>query len=193
MIRTALRNSDTTDDKPLFLLPKPKTREDAIRNLRTFSTEYVQRYRADPPPNFERVDASSFSYVQINDCLGWIQLEGQLLHTLIRKARCYERLPTVGWKPDPWYAAIVYKFVPEGPRHETLILDHLNFFYRVGFAPNGFKEENWRGPGILVDFSNLVLPFDSWWQRCLYGWVIKTKEGSYTLEDAYLEAHPVSS
>lgn len=186
MIRTTLRDSDATGDKPLFLLPRPRTCEDAIRNLRAFSTEYAQRYRSDPPPNFERIDASSFSYVQINDCLGWIQLRGQLLHTLIRKTKCYECLHIDiprGWNPDPWYFAIVYKFVPEGAHDNTLVFDHMNFFYQVGFAPEGFREENWRA-GILVDFSDLALPFDSSWRERLYGRVIKGEDGRPKWEDS---------
>ncbi|EPE04617.1 hypothetical protein F503_06166 [Ophiostoma piceae UAMH 11346] len=182
MIRIATQRSGADSGAPLYLLPTPRRITDAVRNLRAFSTEYSHKYRANPPPNFEPFD---YSHLQLNECLGWTQLDGGAVRSLLHGWRLgiSEFCSTPAVDAASWYFAIVYRFVPDALLEDSVVLSHMNFFYRAGFDPVPFKADNWRGPGILVDLSDLVLPFESDWQECIYGPMVK-RDGRFTLGQA---------
>ncbi|KAL8370740.1 hypothetical protein RB595_000881 [Gaeumannomyces hyphopodioides] len=174
LISTSLREADA-NDRPIVLHPRPKTRRDAIRNLRAFSSDYGDKYRSDPPEGFEAVVPT----VHINDCLGWMQLDGDQVWSLLgRRLREDHRDLT----KLPWYYAMVYKFVPEGDHQENVIRSQYDFFYLAGFGCAQHKEDNWRGSGILVDMGDLVLPIVPEWSALYYGRRVKTEYGGYDLE-----------
>lgn len=131
LISTSLREA-AANDKPIFLHPKPKTRRDAIRNLRAFSSDYGERYRSDPPEGFEAVVPT----IHINDCLGWMQLDGDQASAVFRGLRVDHRDLT----KLPWYFAMVYKFVPPGAHQEDMIRSQYNFFYSAGLFVRHTKE-----------------------------------------------------
>lgn len=174
MISTSLREGTSTD-RPLFLHPRPKIREDSIRNLKAFSTEYSEKYRASPPPTFQRFIPD----VHINECLGWTQLDGDRVWSLLHKMRAG---PCPGLTQLPWYFAIVYTFVPEATLDEDVVQSHLDFCYLAGFICVPVKLDNWRGSGILVDFSDLVSPHFPEWQQFGYGRMVKKESEMYDLE-----------
>jgi hypothetical protein len=173
LISTSLREA-AANDKPIFLHPRPKTRRDAIRNLRAFSSDYGERYRSDPPEGFEAVVPT----VRINDCLGWMQLDGDLASAVFRRLRVDHRDLT----KLPWYFAMVYKFVPPGVHQEDMIRSQYDFFYLAGFVCAPYKRDNWRGSGILVDFADLQLPLAPEWREYDYGRRVEKKYGKYCLE-----------
>jgi len=172
------------NSRPLFLNLKPRTRDDAIRNLRGFSKDYGEKYRSNPPASFEACPAPT---IQINKCLGWTRLDGELVWELLRKRRLFP--PRDLTERLPWYFAMVYAFVPEGPHRTEVILSQYDFYYLAGFVCAPFKKDNWRGSGILVDFSDLTLPFASrrQWSEMLYG-RRDEKDGIISLREGRIEA-----
>ncbi|KAL8282594.1 hypothetical protein RB600_005844 [Gaeumannomyces tritici] len=173
LVSTSLREADA-NDRPILLHPRPKTREDAIRNLRAFSSDYGDRYRSDHPGGFEAVVPT----VHINDCLGWMQLDGDQVWSLLGRLRVdHQDLTKL-----PWYFAMVYKFVPKGDHQKDVVRSQYNFFYLAGFVCAPYKEDNWRGSGILVDMGDLVLPMAPEWKAFYYGRRVKKECGEYCLE-----------
>lgn len=177
LMTTSLRDA-AANNQPIYLHTRPKTRQDALRNIRAFSKEYAEKYQSERerPPGFEAFALKP----QINDCLGWMQLDGDFIWSLVRKFRLgpYRGLQT----RLPWYYAIVYKFVPQGTLDDDVVQSQYDFFYLAGFCIAHFKEDNWRGSGILVDFSDLVLPHLLQWQQGSYGRKVKMEDGVYDLE-----------
>ncbi|KAL8377051.1 hypothetical protein RB595_007945 [Gaeumannomyces hyphopodioides] len=173
LISTSLREADA-NDRPIVLHPRPKTREDAIRNLRAFSSDHGDKYRSDHPEGFEAVVPT----VHINDCLGWMQLDGDQVWSLLGRLRVdHQDLTKL-----PWYFAMVYKFVPKGDHQKDVVRSQYNFFYLAGFVCAPYKKDNWRGSGILVDMGDLVLPMASEWKAYNYGRRVKKECGEYCLE-----------
>ena len=171
MLAASLRQS-AVDGKPRYINPRPVTNRDAIRNLRAFSAEYVE---CAPRSNFEPFTTAA----EINPCLGWISFDGPALRAVFRHlwAPTYD----VDYDAEA-YCAIVYQFVPEGTLDDNVVLSHLDFFYLTGFVNVLFKEDNWRGSGILVDFSDILLPLAPEWDRLSYGKLVKRPSGMYDLE-----------
>ncbi len=58
----------------------------------------------------------------------------------------------------------------------------MDFFYCAGFFSVPFKPDNWCGEGVLVDFSDLILPTDHRWRAHLYGRKVKIHTGTWALE-----------
>ncbi|KAI1499395.1 hypothetical protein F5X99DRAFT_430776 [Biscogniauxia marginata] len=169
MITTSLRQASVSG-KRHYIHPCPTTKKHAIRNLKAFSTEGIG---CPPPPHYK-----SFSpHIQINTCLGWMVINGHQVRSALKALGVVPYLKT-----DESYFAIVYSFVPKGDLDEDIIQSHLDFFYLAGFECVPLKEDNWRGSGILVDFSDLVSPHAPEWDRFKYGRMVKTKLGFYDLE-----------
>lgn len=152
------------------------TRKDAVANLRAFSEEFALEYRARPPPYFTQFEPPRD--IRINTCLGWMRLPDHVVWSQLgEKTADYANLTR-----RPWYFALVYTFVPEGTVDEAVVQSHLDFFYLAGFVNVPAKLDNWRGPGILVDFSDLVHPMSKEWDRFMYGRMVKKRNGAYDLE-----------
>lgn len=62
-------------------------------------------------------------------------------------------------KNEETYFCIIYAFVPKGNIDIDVIVSQLDFFHIVGFYNVPFNPTNWRGEGVLVDFSDIVSPF----------------------------------
>lgn len=73
-------------------------------------------------------------------------------------------------------------FVPEGLLEEDMVQSSLDFFYLAGFVCVLVKLDNWRGSGILVDFSDLILPHSPAWRQFYYGKMVKKESGRFDLE-----------
>ncbi|KLU81127.1 hypothetical protein MAPG_00222 [Magnaporthiopsis poae ATCC 64411] len=173
LISTSLRAA-AANDRQILLHPGPKTRREAIRNLRAFSSDHDDKYRSDPPDGFE----AAVPDVHINDCLGWMRLDGDQAWSVFGRLRVDHRDLT----KLPWYFAMVYKFVPKGDHQEDVVRSQYNFFYSAGFVCAPYKEDNWRGSGILVDMADLVLPMAPEWNAFNYGRRVERKGRKYCLE-----------
>ncbi len=63
-----------------------------------------------------------------------------------------------------------------------MVQRHFDFFYLAGFVLVPFREPNWRGKGVLVDFSDLVPPHSRrWWKPYIFrkmdiGWYFAEKQ-----------------
>jgi hypothetical protein len=63
------------------------------------------------------------------------------------------------------YFAIVYEYISDTKLERNAVQRQLDFFYRIGFHPcQAVKEENWQGPGILLDFGDYHSPVDPWFK-----------------------------
>jgi hypothetical protein len=63
------------------------------------------------------------------------------------------------------YFAIAYEYIPDTKLERDAVQRQLDFFYRIGFHPcQAVKEENWQGPGILLDFGDYNAPVDPWFK-----------------------------
>ncbi|KAK0629941.1 hypothetical protein B0T17DRAFT_506453 [Bombardia bombarda] len=176
MIKTSLKQA-ALNDRHIYLHPCPRTYKEALRNLKAFSAEAA--LEPTPPPNFKPADFDA----RPNDCLGWTEFSAQEVRTLLQRLKA----DAPDMEPDrSSYFAIVYSFVPEGTLDDAVIQAQYDFFYLVGFTFAQFKEDNWRGSGILVDFSDLTSPLTTWWDRLVYGkWikrVMRTGLARWTVE-----------
>lgn len=62
-------------------------------------------------------------------------------------------------KGEETYFCIVYAFVPGKRLRADTILSQMDFFHAVGFDIVPFNPANWRGEGVLIDFSDIISPF----------------------------------
>lgn len=184
MVKTSIKNASLAG-KHVYINPKPRRYRDAYRNLKAFSAEATAKSQEEPPANdFEPFHPD----VLPNTCLGWMELSGQEARVLFRQLRAF----APDMPADKSYFAIVYTFLPEGQLDDAVIQSQMDFFYLTGFVCPAFKEDNWRGSGILVDFSDIVSPLSPSWNRMLYGRKIKIMIEPLGIEMWGLET-PVSS
>lgn len=178
MVTTSIKKASLTG-KHVYIHPKPRRHRDAYLNLKAFSAEEAAK-SLEPPANFEPFHPE----VLPNTCLGWMELSGQEARALFRRLRAF----APDMPADKPYFAIVYSFVPEGQLDDTVIQSQMDFFYLTGFVCPAFKEDNWRGSGVLVDFSDIISPLSPSWQRVLYGRKIKMVIGPLGTEMWGLES-----
>ncbi|OIW22697.1 hypothetical protein CONLIGDRAFT_587014 [Coniochaeta ligniaria NRRL 30616] len=148
MIHASLQRAASTG-RPIYLLPGPQTKKEAIRNLWAFSNEGHEQ--CEPPPQYFQPFTPD---VQINRCLGWTELGGRSIIRALNRARVLKDMDS-----DKTYLAIVYEFVPKEKLQVDTILSQLDFFYATGFHHVPFNPSNWLGKGVLVDFSDIIWPF----------------------------------
>ncbi|KAB5576235.1 hypothetical protein GE09DRAFT_619468 [Coniochaeta sp. 2T2.1] len=147
MIDASLQRAATTK-RPIYVLSRPTTKAEALRNLWAFSDE--GNVQCDPPPQYSQFNPPD---VQINKCLGWTKLTGRSILQALNRARILTDI-----KSDETYFPIVYDFVPKGKLEADTILSQLDFFHVAGFYNVPFNPTNWLGRGVLVDFSDIVSP-----------------------------------
>jgi len=76
------------------------------------------------------------------------------------------------------YYAIIYEFISPPVLERHVVQSQLDFFYRIGFSLESTKRDNWRGQGLLVDFSDLSALLDKYWSqanhaRCDAGMILE--------------------
>ncbi|KAM7182889.1 hypothetical protein V8F33_013941 [Rhypophila sp. PSN 637] len=172
MITTSIKKASLAGNH-IYIHPKPREHRDACLNLKAFSAEAADKSPV-PPVNFQPFRPD----VLPNTCLGWMELSGKEARALFHMLQAF----APDMPADKSYFAIVYLFVPEGQLNDTVIQSQMDFFYLTGFVCPAYKEDNWRGSGILVDFSDIVSPLSSSWQRLLYGRKIKRRVGTQGVE-----------
>ncbi len=174
MIKTAIRRA-AESERPICVNLEPKTRDDAISNLNAFTEECRDQ---DPHPDRTPLDLD----VQITQCFGWLQLPRNDVLAAIN--RIWNRSQAYGLQraqddldDSESCFAIVYEYVGEGELDPDIVQRHLDFFYLAGFVLVPWREENWCGKGVLVDFSDLVPPHSRrWWRsddfrKMSIGWI----------------------
>ncbi|KAL7922244.1 hypothetical protein ACQKWADRAFT_83311 [Trichoderma austrokoningii] len=166
MITTRLEQA-AANGKPVYLNPKPSTREDAFRNLECFSAEYSD----DRPEHCEPVIFKT----TVNPCHGWTIVDGLDINKRLYNSRGSPLLE------DRRYFAIIYDYASKGKLEDEAVQAQLDFFYLAGFICLPVEERNWRGAGTLVDFSDLLAPHSRMWRSSRYGRMVKTERGLYTI------------
>lgn len=61
------------------------------------------------------------------------------------------------------YYAIIYEFISPPVPERDVVQSQLDVFHRIGFSLESLKRDNWRGQGLLVDFSDILAPLDRYW------------------------------
>lgn len=74
------------------------------------------------------------------------------------------------------------RYVSRGTLDDDMVQSRSDFYYLAGFCITHFKEDNWRGSGVLVDIADPVLPHLPQWQQGSYGQKVKKEDGVYDLE-----------
>lgn len=153
----------TTTGQQIYLNPNPTTRREALENLKAVSTAGRTSHSKESPEDLVPFAPN----VQITCCFGWTQFKGADInrHLVRTRAEC-----ALDLKDDETYYAIIYAYVPRGDLEIDTIVAQLDFFHTTGFLNVPFNPNNWLGPGVLVDFSDIVCPFASprWWRDSDY-------------------------
>ncbi len=167
MVKTSIRRA-TESGRPIYVNPEPKTLEDALKNLEAFSAECSGEDGEKSPhhPDWKPLHIRPL----ITDCFGWTEISLDDTYAALRRAS-RERGQ---WEIGRAYAdmdnnesrfAIVYSFVPDVDLDHGIVQEQLDFLHLAGFVLVPFREENWRGKGTLVDFSDLIAPHSKGWWR----------------------------
>lgn len=199
LITTSSRRA-TASGRPIYVNPDPKTRSEAIQNLRAFSTDDVNygttilETKTELVREFPGNEDDSIAIKNINGCLGWVEVD------LSDAMKMLGPLPfdLKGQLPQNKAFGLVYRFVPDqGPIDKKYILRQTNLFHITGFHILDFKGNNWRGEGVLVDFSDIVAPWESAWQDLDYAgysvgyeasldWIVRKVSSGQTAWDQLL-------
>ena len=165
-IETSLERAAAAGKK-IYVHPKPTTWKEARENLRAFSTATSTSKSSESAPKTPENLAPFTPNVKITGCLGWTEFKGSDIngHFIRTRAPCFLDL-----KDDETYYAIIYEYIHGWKLEADDIIAQLGFFHITGFSLVPFKCNNWRGSGVLVDFSDIVSPFaDSpWWRESEY-------------------------
>ncbi|KAG7287027.1 hypothetical protein NEMBOFW57_006527 [Staphylotrichum longicolle] len=143
------------DERPLPILRRPKTLADVVANLRGFSDE-VRDSPVIPPLPEDPIRMPDFP--PLPACYGW---------TTVHRDEIPHLVPAASDHVDGelgWHWAIVYELVPGAPQDLAVGQAHLDFFYAMGFAMQGYNPDNWRG-GRLIDMNDLSASFSTGWRR----------------------------
>ena len=138
--------------------PGPSSVHHARNNLRAFCEQAATRPQ---PKGYIPIEND----VQLVGCLGWTELKGSKVNQRLRG------VPQEHKVADETYPAIVYQFVAdEGVPGLDTIDAQANFFHLTGFQLVNFTETNWRGKGVLVDFSDIIPHHvgHPWWRERYY-------------------------
>ncbi|RSL59036.1 hypothetical protein CEP54_007508 [Fusarium duplospermum] len=161
-IETCLQRAKAAG-RQIRLNPNPKTRAEALENLRA-----IAAVGSKEAPKLESDNSFAFPPdVAITPCLGWTQIKGSDInqHLTRTNAECWLDL-----KDDEIYYANIYDYIPHGQVDMNTLIGQLDFFHVSGFINVSFNEANWRGAGVLIDFSDIISPFapHPWWQPSAY-------------------------
>ena len=138
--------------------PEPKTVHHARNNLRAFCEQAATRPQ---PKGYIPIEGDA----QLVGCLGWTEIKGSKVNERLRG------LPQEHKVADETYPAIVYQFVADAGIPDLDTIDaQTDFFTLTGFELVTFNESNWRGKGVLVDFSDIVPHHvgHPWWRERYY-------------------------
>lgn len=149
MIEASLKRAEE-GQRPVRLCLRPTTKKQALRNLWAFSDEGWMPDQETPAAQTEAFAPE----VTVNGCLGWMELKGSTVNAAFERCQV-----TRDVKDDETYWAIVYEFVPADKLDGDTVLSQLDFFHVTGFYSVPLNPANWRGSGVLVDFSDIVSPF----------------------------------
>ena len=69
------------------------------------------------------------------------------------------------FKNDETYYAVVYACVSGRELGPDKMVKQLEYFHVPGFLNIRLNPNNWLGPGILVDFSDITSLFEMWWMH----------------------------
>lgn len=169
MIKTSIHRA-AESKRPICLNPKPKTRRDALRNLTAFAAEPPVQYSPAPPATLDWTPVD-WKTLEIHTCFGWTEMPySHVMQALACSSKSAGQFPQV----DRAYAdldkdgrcfAIVYSFVPKEELEVEIVQQQLDFFHLAGFVLVPFREQNWRGKGVLVDLCDLVPPHSERWRQ----------------------------
>ena len=90
--------------------------------------------------------------VDINECLGWAQINGDYVRLAAKRAR------NLISATNETLFCIVYGYVKDKRLEPQRIIQNGDFFHQIGFHNEPFNVDNWRGRGILVDYGDIVPP-----------------------------------
>lgn len=154
MIRGAMDARTPSD--PIRVHKEPKTKDDALSNLRSFSVEGQQRRHMR-----SCIELTPEHIPRLRGCYGWLKLSGDFLNGLGRMAAPEVKLRNRyrEFFSGREYFAIVYEYIEEGNADEGKVQAALDFYYMTGFqftlSP---LLANWKS-GVLIDFSDIMCPF----------------------------------
>ena len=136
----------------------PKSKQDAIDNLYSFSEE-GRSYQHEQPTT-----TIPSSQPRFRECYGWLTISGRDLYALPRRlhppdAFIDRRKLSLSYEE---YYAILYEYVPDGPIDYGLMQSQLNLLWLAGFCVVTPYEDNWVG-GLLIDLADLFYPWHSNW------------------------------
>ena len=157
MITTSLRRA-TAAGRQIYVRPGPSTVHHARNNLRAF---YEQAATRPQPKGYIPIENDA----QLVGCLGWTELKGSKVNQRLRG------VPQEHKVADETYPAIVYQFVADAGVPDLDTIDaQANLFHLTGFQLVNFTETNWRGKGVLVDFSDIIPHHvgHPWWRERYY-------------------------
>lgn len=155
MIVTSIKRS-RSNERYIYLHPRPTTRSHAMQNLKAFSDEGSMSRSGAPPENSQPFTED----VAINGCLGWLEVRMKDIMRDIRSLRQRQTIDCDDLPTSKRAFAIVYPFVPKETLEKETMISQANFFHLVGFNIHDVREPNWRGKGTLIDFSDLISPFE---------------------------------
>ena len=156
--------------RPIYVPAKRTTRLDCLRCLYAFSADGLASRPFDSLPAGQKV-AVADSSTRIRKCLGWVRLLGADFVSLNNTIEIDEYAESKGEgsasyiQADREYFGIVYEYIPSAKLERDAVQRQLDFFHHIGFEScQGAKEQNWQGPGILLDFGDYNAPVDQWFE-----------------------------
>ncbi|RWA03008.1 hypothetical protein EKO27_g12097 [Xylaria grammica] len=162
---------------PIYVHPRPKTRDEARGNTLAFSDEgrrgELAGQAAAAAADGGTTTMQITSVPRLRKCYGWTKVHGHTLwHTWPAPMRPRAlRLPkfTRSFSDSQEYLAIVYEYVEEGENEPAAVETAADFFWRAGFGYTlSSAERNWKS-GVLVDLSDIVHASSRGWNEKGYG------------------------
>ncbi|OAA67346.1 hypothetical protein SPI_01922 [Niveomyces insectorum RCEF 264] len=164
--------------KPVLLLPKPVTWEDAINNVFAFSEECRLKPRTADDEEEDNVEETADRRVPLTSipratqCYGRLKFDTDtILPTIPRslRPRVIQIEKTRRFiEPGKEHIAIVYEYVEDGENDPAAVEPFLDFMQLAGFcmtsSPHG---RNWKR-NMLVDFSEFIGVYSHGWHKSRY-------------------------
>ncbi len=153
LITARLRRAKETGE-PVHVLPHPKTRQEAILNLKAFSDNSPLGAKHPPPPGFSPFPLDP---PELKACIGWAELSGDYIRYAAKRAGS-----GIG-EGNATFFCIVYDFIEGRDLSPQQILETSTFFHTLGFHLEPFNPDNWWGRGVLIDYGDIVPPVGGCW------------------------------
>ena len=143
--------------EPIYFNPLPKTRQDAIRNLRAFSEEGRRGAIFKHLPDA----VQCISAAGLRKCFSWTQVSGKQLHSLWscmlpRSRPPFEDMGKISRSEE--YYAIMYEFIPEAEPGDyyDVMQPQIHLLWLAGFSLVTLRSENFWG-GYSLTWRTLYL------------------------------------